>query len=36
MRLLWVQALVMWFEARAGLGPESQERIRAALERLEI
>ena len=36
MRLLWVQALVMWFEAEPVLDAESQERIRAALERLEI
>ena len=36
MRLLWVQALVMWFEAEPVLDPDSQERIRAALKRLEI
>ena len=36
MRLLWVQALVMWFEAEPVLDSESQERIRAALERLQI
>ena len=36
MRLLWVQALVMWFEAEPVLDSESQERIREALERLEI
>ncbi|MET0127037.1 MAG: helix-turn-helix transcriptional regulator, partial [Solirubrobacterales bacterium] len=36
MRLLWVQALVMWFEHEPVLDEESQEQIRAALERLEI
>ena len=36
MRLLWVQALVMWFEAEPVLDSESQERIREALERLEL
>ena len=36
MRLLWVQALVLWFEHEPVLDGESQERIRAALERLEI
>ena len=36
MRLLWVQALVLWFENEPVLDSESQERIRAALKRLRI
>ena len=36
MRLLWVQALVLWFENEPVLDAESQERIRAALGRLQI
>jgi predicted transcriptional regulator len=36
MRLLWVQALVMWFEHEPVLDADSQERIRGALKRLEI
>jgi hypothetical protein len=35
-RLIWVRALVMWFEHEPVLDEESQERIRAALERLRI
>jgi transcriptional regulator with XRE-family HTH domain len=35
-RLIWVRALVMWFEHEPVLEQESQERIRAALERLRI
>jgi hypothetical protein len=35
-RLLWVHALVLWFEHEPVLEKESQERIRAALERLRI
>ena len=36
MRLLWVQALVMWFENEPVLDTDSQEGIRAALGRLRI
>ena len=36
MRLLWVQALVLWFENEPVLDSESQERIRVALKRLRI
>ena len=36
MRLLWVQALVLWFEHEPVLDSESQERIRVALKRLRI
>ena len=36
MRLLWVQALVMWFENEPVLDADSQEQIRGALKRLEI
>ena len=36
MRLLWVQALVLWFENEPVLDADSQERIRAALKRLQI
>ena len=36
MRLLWVQALVMWFEHEPVLDTDSQERIRVALGRLQI
>ena len=35
-RLIWVRALVIWFEHEPVLDQESQERIRAALERLRI
>ena len=35
-RLLWVHALVLWLEHEPVLDTESQERIRAALKRLEI
>ena len=35
-RLLWVQALVLWFEHEPVLDSESQERIRVALKRLRI
>ena len=34
MRLLWVQALVMWFENEPVLDADSQEQIRGALKRL--
>ena len=36
MRLLWVQALVLWFEHEPVLDKDSQERIRVALKRLQI
>ena len=36
MRLLWVQALVLWLENEPVLDTDSQERIRAALKRLRI
>jgi predicted transcriptional regulator len=36
MRLLWVQALVLWLENEPVLDKDSQQRIRAALERLQI
>jgi transcriptional regulator with XRE-family HTH domain len=36
MRLLWVQALVLWFEHEPVLDTDSQERIRVALKRLRI
>ena len=36
MRLLWVQALVLWLENEPVLDTDSQERIRAALKRLQI
>jgi predicted transcriptional regulator len=35
-RLLWLHAFVLWLEHEPVLDSESQERIRAALERLEI
>ena len=35
-RLLWVHAFVLWLEHEPVLDSESQERIRAALERLQI
>ena len=34
MRLLWVQALVLWFENEPVLDADSQEQIRVALKRL--
>ena len=36
MRLLWVQALVMWFENEPVLDADSQEQIQVALKRLRI
>ena len=36
MRLLWVQALVLWFEHEPVLDKDSQEQIRAGLKRLRI
>ena len=36
MRLLWVQALVLWFENEPVLDKDSQEQIRAGLKRLRI
>ena len=35
-RLLWLHAFVLWLEHEPVLDAESQERIRAALERLQI
>jgi predicted transcriptional regulator len=35
-RLLWLHAFVLWLEHEPVLEKESQERIRAALERLQI
>ena len=35
-RLLWVHAFVLWLEHEPVLDTESQERIRAALKRLQI
>ena len=35
-RLLWVHAFVLWLENEPVLDAESQERIRAALKRLQI
>jgi ribosome-binding protein aMBF1 (putative translation factor) len=35
-RLLWVHAFVLWLEHEPVLDKDSQERIRAALERLQI
>jgi hypothetical protein len=35
-RLLWLHAFVLWLEADPVLDKESQERIRAALKRLQI
>ena len=35
-RLLWVHAFVLWLENEPVLDTESQERIRAALKRLQI
>ncbi len=35
-RLIWIHAFVLWFEHEPVLEQESQEQIRAALERLRI
>ena len=36
MRLLWVNALILWLEHEPVLDKESQEQIRAGLKRLQI
>jgi transcriptional regulator with XRE-family HTH domain len=36
MRLLWVNALILWFENEPVLDEDSQEQIRAGLKRLQI